>query len=435
MFREYLKSKQNEIIGSVLESVSIPSVEAAPQEGMPFGKPVNDALEHALKLAEDMGFRTANIDNMCGYAEYGEGEEMVAVLGHLDVVPVGDDWTYDPWGEIVGDRIYGRGTMDDKGPVIGALYALDAVRALAGPLNRRIRIIFGTNEETGSRDMVRYNQTEETPVMGFTPDADYPVIFSEKGIARVVIEKEITDGSLISAKAGNAVNIVPAAAEIQFVSRKGTAERITGTGIPAHGSTPELGRNAIAAAMEQVSAAGACGDFADFAEFYSKCIGYETDGRALGVSHESGKFGAATVNAGLLEGDDSCIKITLDCRFPADQDFEAVLKKASRKGEEYGVKFTLIKKVEPLYIPEDSVLVRTLQEIYEEQTGDKTEPIVIGGGTYAKAVKNIVAFGPLFPGQENVIHQKDEYITIEHLMKNIEIMAHAMWKLGLYTLS
>ena len=142
-----------------LESIAIDSTEAEPQEGMPFGKGVNDALEHALSLAEKMGFKTANIDNKVGYAEYGEGEEMIAVLGHLDIVPIGDGWTHDPWGEIVDDRIYGRGTLDDKGPMIGALYALDSVRSIAGPLKRRIRLIFGTNEETGSRDMIRYNET------------------------------------------------------------------------------------------------------------------------------------------------------------------------------------------------------------------------------------------------------------------------------------
>ena len=165
MFNEYIRNRQLEIINSVMESVKINSVEGDPAEGTPFGKGVNDALEHALALAEQMGFRTKNVDGYFGYVEYGEGEEMVAVLGHLDIVPVGDDWTYDPWGEIVDDRIYGRGTLDDKGCIIGALYALDAVRNLAGTLKRRVRIIFGTNEETGSRDMVRYNETEETPVM------------------------------------------------------------------------------------------------------------------------------------------------------------------------------------------------------------------------------------------------------------------------------
>lgn len=429
MFNEYIRKRQSEIIKSVMESVKINSVEGDPAEGMPFGKGVNDALEHALALAEQMGFRTKNADGYFGYAEYGEGEEMVAVLGHLDIVPVGDDWTYDPWGEIADDRIYGRGTLDDKGCIIGALYALDAVRNLAGTLRRRVRIIFGTNEETGSRDMVRYNETEETPVMGFTPDADYPVIFSEKGIARVTLEKKISDGSLLMARAGNAVNIVPGSAAMSFISNN-EVKHLTAEGVSAHGSTPELGKNAVSALMKQAAEAGVSGDLGEFVRFYNECIADETDGTSLGIACVTEKFGSTTVNAGLLDGDSEYIKITLDCRYPANEDFERKAGTLETLAEKYGVQCELIKNVKPLYVPEDSVLVQTLMDVYNEQTGDKTEPVVIGGGTYAKAVKNIVAFGPVFPGQESVIHQKDEFISIEHLMKNIEIMAHAMYRLA-----
>ena len=429
MFNKYIREKQNEIIKSVLESVKINSVEGTPQSGMPFGHGVNDALEHALTLAENMGFRTKNVDGYFGYAEYGEGEELVAVLGHLDIVPVGDDWTFDPWGEIVDDKIYGRGTLDDKGCIIGALYALAAVRELAGTLKRRIRIIFGTNEETGSKDMVKYNESEETPVMGFTPDADYPVIFSEKGIARVTLEKKITDGSLLMAQAGNAVNIVPGTAAMSFMSGN-EVKHLTAEGIPAHGSTPELGKNAISAVMKQAKEAGVSGDLGTFVEFYNKHISEETDGQSLGLSCVTEKFGSTTVNAGLMHKENECIKITLDCRYPASENFVMKVDGLKKLAAEYGIECTLIKNVEPLYIPEDSVLVQTLMEVYNEQTNEKAEPVVIGGGTYAKSVKNIVAFGPVFPGQESVIHQKDEFISIEHLMKNIEIMAHAMYRLA-----
>jgi len=428
MFNEYIRARQSEIIDAVLECVKINSVEGIPEEGMPFGRGVNDALEYALTLADKMGFRTKNVDGYFGYAEYGEGNEMIAVLGHLDVVPVGDDWTFDPWGEIVGDRIYGRGTLDDKGCIIGALYALDAVRKLAGHLDRRIRIIFGTNEETGSRDMIRYNETEEMPVMGFTPDADYPVIFSEKGIARVTLEKKISDGSLITAKAGNAVNIVPAAAAMKFTDGDGQIVELSAEGIPAHGSTPELGKNAISELMKK--AVYATGELKTFVDFFNNCISNDTKGIMLGISCNTEKFGSTTVNAGLLEGDREYIKVTLDCRYPATENFTERTKDLSELAEGYGIDCGLIKNVEPLYIPEDSTLVQTLQSVYKEQTGDIAEPVVIGGGTYAKSIKNIVAFGPVFPGQKSVIHQKDEFISVEHLMKNVEIMAHAMYRLA-----
>lgn len=427
MFNEYIRSRQIDIIDSVLECVKINSVEGEPKEGMPFGQDVNDALEFALNLADKMGFKTVNGDGYYGYAEYGEGDEMIAVLGHLDIVPVGDDWSFEPWGEIVDDKIYGRGTLDDKGCIIGALYALDAVRKLAGSLKRRIRIIFGTNEETGSKDMVRYNQTEETPVMGFTPDADYPVIFSEKGIARVTLKKKITDRSLLMAKGGSAVNIVPGTAAMSFMSGS-ELNHLTAEGVPAHGSTPELGKNAVSHLMAQ--ATDASGDLVQFVHFYNKYIADETDGQSLGLKCITEKFGNTTINVGLLDGDENQIKTTLDCRYPANVDFAAKVDALKIMASEYGIECNLVKNVAPLYVPEDSILVQTLQQVYNEQTGETSEPVVIGGGTYAKAVRNIVAFGPVFPGQENVIHQKDEFISIEHLMKNIEIMAHAMYRLA-----
>ena len=254
MFNEYIREKQQEIIDSLLGCVRINSVEGEPEKGKPFGRGPAEALEYALKLAGDMGFRTVNVDNQVGYAEYGEGEEMTAVLGHLDIVPVGDDWSHDPFGEIVGDRIYGRGTLDDKGSMIGALYALDAVRKSGLSLKRRIRIIFGTNEETGSMDMVRYNATEEQPTMAFTPDADYPVIFSEKGIARVTVSMNMQsrdgDTALCEAKAGNAVNIVPQEAHMSLKAADGTVTELSAEGTAAHGSTPELGINAVSKLMQ-----------------------------------------------------------------------------------------------------------------------------------------------------------------------------------------
>lgn len=434
MFNEYIREKQQEIIDSLMGCVRINSVEGEPEKGMPFGRGPAEALEYALKLAGDMGFRTVNVDNQVGYAEYGEGEEMTAVLGHLDIVPAGDDWNYDPFGEIVGDRIYGRGTLDDKGSMIGALYALDAVRKSGLSLKRRIRIIFGTNEETGSMDMVRYNATEEQPAMAFTPDADYPVIFSEKGIARVTVSMNMQsrdgDTALCEAKAGNAVNIVPQEAHMTLKAADGTVTELSAEGTAAHGSTPELGINAVSKLMQDAGQCEICGDIKSFIDFYNKHIGTETDGASLGIACSTEKFGATTVNVGLLEGSRDQIKITLDCRYPAGEDFGTRLENAGKLAAEYGLTVELTENTEPLYVPEDSFLVQTLQEVYREQTGDEAEPVVIGGGTYAKSMKNTVAFGPIFPGQENVIHQKDEYITIENLMKNVEIMAHAMYRLA-----
>lgn len=434
MFEEIIQGKKDEIIEQVLACVRINSVRTESEEGKPFGFGPSDALCHTLKLAESMGFRTKNIDNMVGYAEYGEGEEMIAVLGHLDIVPIGEGWDFDPFGELHGDRIYGRGTLDDKGPIIGALFALLAVKESGVSLKRRIRIIFGTDEETGSRDVERYNETEEIPVMGFTPDADYPVIFSEKGLAGFSIMKKLTpkpgEVQLLSAKAGTAVNLVPDHAKAELRQKDGEILTLEFEGTSAHASTPEQGDNAITKLICALATQELPEELYSFVEFYHRFVGSELDGRSLGIACTTEEFGSTTVNSGLLEGDPEHIKVTFDCRYPAGQEIDKALQKVKEKACEYGLEMDIARDTPPLYIPKDSHLVMTLRDVYCQQTGIDAEPIVIGGGTYAKSMKNIVAFGPVFPDQENVIHQKNEYISIEHLLKNTEIAANAMYQLA-----
>ncbi len=446
MFNEYIRSKQNEIIDSVLKSVRINSVEGMPEDGMPFGRGVNDALEHALKLAEEMGFRTKNVDGYFGYAEYGEGEEMVAVLGHLDIVPVGDDWTFDPWGEIVGDRIYGRGTLDDKGCIIGALYALDAVRKMAGSMKRRVRIIFGTNEETGSRDMVKYNETEETPVMGFTPDAEYPLIFCEKGMTGVLVGKKNPvngEKKVLKLEGGTAANVVTPNCVLQVegdltvgllegvtVGQKDGITSVYAEGKSAHGSTPELGENAAIKLLNAVNGNVFGGDFGNLKAFLLKEIGTETNGKKLGVYYYDEETGETTLNVGVVKYNEEEVSVTLDIRYPKNGIPEEVEKTVKETAEKYGLEVLRCSSEKVLYVPKDSELVEKLMKVYKENTGRDDQPLAIGGGTYAKMFPNMVAFGATFPDQEANIHQPNEWVTIENLMKSIEITAEAMVSLA-----
>ena len=178
---ERVLAMEPQLLACLQENLCIPSVQGDAEEGAPYGLEVRRSLDHVLAAAEKLGFRTENVDNHLGWCEYGQGEEMVAVLGHLDVVPAGDGWSFDPWGgEIRDGRIFGRGTMDDKGPSIAALFALAALRDSGLPIKRRIRLLFGCNEETGSADVKYYlAKGGEVPVMGFTPDGEYPVINGE----------------------------------------------------------------------------------------------------------------------------------------------------------------------------------------------------------------------------------------------------------------
>lgn len=456
MLNEKILSMKDEIIKSVQECVKIKSVEDEPNVNMPFGEGVHKALEYCLQLSEKLGFKTVNVDNMIGYAEYGSGDEMMAVLGHLDVVPEGDGWTYPPYAaEIHNGKIYGRGTTDDKGPTIGALYALKAIKDLNIPLKKRVRIFFGLNEETGSKCVKHYvDKGEEMPVAGFTPDAEYPIINGEKGIVTCKYTRKLSQGGdliLKSIKGGIAANVVPDYAEAEIVlpankkdQIKKLAEEIEEIkieekenliivkcyGISAHGSTPEKGKNAIAHLMIFLGELDFTGDLKEFFDYFNEYIGTDLNGERLGIYLEDNISGKLIFNLGTIFGNEKEISLEINMRYPVTKTFEEFIGIFKEKISRGKLEEVYLRHKNSLYVSPDTKFIKKLQKVYEEQFGEKAELISIGGGTYAKAMKNIVAFGPIFKGQPMVEHKPDEYIEIDSLMKNIQVMAAAIKELA-----
>ena len=449
-------SQSEAMIRSLQESLRIPSVQGPAVEGAPYGVEVRRCLDHALDTACRLGFSVTDMDHQMGWCEYGEGEEMVAVLGHLDVVPEGDDWSFEPYGGEVRDgMILGRGTTDDKGPTIAALYALAAIKELGLPIRRRIRLFFGTNEETGSNDMKYYvSHGGEMPVMGFTPDGEYPVINGEKGIINVTFAKKYTQENsnikLVRIQGGLAPNVVPAHAEAEFACEAKLAEelvsksidkihfsmtdtgfKVCAEGVGAHGSTPELGENAIGRLLQGLDTLPLDGELAEAIHFIAEKLGMETDGSSAGIYLEDDISGKLTLNLGVISGDESGLSIKINYRYPVTKCYDDCGHKFKSIFEEAGFILEGETHKASLYIPEDSELIQTLLRVYTEKTGDiNGRPKSIGGGTYAKALPNTVAFGPIFPGDEVREHEPDEYIEVDKLIKNAQIIAAAMYELA-----
>ncbi|NMA86674.1 MAG: dipeptidase PepV [Tissierellia bacterium] len=462
-FLKLIDSYEEDIIKSTQEIIRIKSVEEEAKDNKPFGEGPAKALEYALKLSEEMGFETKNFDNYAGHADLGNGEEIVGVLVHLDVVPEGDGWNYPPYeAEIHDGRIYGRGTNDDKGPAIACMYAMKALKESGIELDKKIRIIFGTNEETGWGCMKHYFAHEKAPNMAFTPDAEFPVIHGEKGIIIFDLVKDLNledqeDIVLKSIKGGNAPNMVPDYCEAiieteniseveeklnKFVEEKnyplslekeGKNIKIIARGISAHGSTPEKGENAISYLMSFL------GEILDknsetygFVNIYNERIAFKHYGENIGCGFEDDISGKLNFNPGMIKIEGNQAKLTINIRYPIKSSADEVYK--GIRNNLLGTGIELIEgkgDTKPLYIPKDNFLVEKLMKVYREQTGDiDSEPITIGGGTYARAMDNAVAFGPLFPGQEEVAHQKNEYISIEDLMKITKIYAQALYELA-----
>lgn len=442
-FDRELDARESELIESLQELIRIRSV-GEETGAHPFGDGPHACLMACLALGERLGFRTASVDDMAGYVEYGSGEEMVAVLGHLDVVPEGDGWNYPPYGAVIDNgRLYGRGAVDDKGPTVAALYALRAIADSGVALSRRIRVIFGLNEEKGSLCIKHYvNKGEELPVMGFTPDGEYPIINGEKGIVTATFVRRLSaDGAkrIAAFSAGIAANVVPefATAELTFAPEGKLPEKVSATGtrveargVNAHGSTPELGENAIGRLLLALDGLGLSGDHGEAVHFLAEHIGMETRGKSLGIALSDDISGDLTLNFGVAKLEGDTLSVTINIRYPVTRKLEEFYPALVAKMAEGGFTETSLAHKQALYMPPESELIRCLSKVYEEQTGEPARLISMGGGTYAKAMPNTVAFGPIFPGDEAVEHKPNEYIELSKLMKNAKIIAAAMYEMA-----
>lgn len=453
---------QDDIISNTIKLVRINSEKSAPLPGMPFGSGIGTCLEETLNLCSRLGFRTKNCDGYVGYAEIGEGEEIVGVLVHLDVVPAGEDWSFEPFGgEIYNGRIYGRGTVDDKGPAMAAIYAVKALMESGLPVNKRIRLIFGTDEENKWECMDYYKEHEELPTLGFSPDAEFPVIFAEKGVLFVNLVHKLQTSPdelrIAELNGGRRANMVPDLCHAQIIvpshlerelqkwltsvssdagvtgSLKDNILSLKTSGLTAHGSTPEKGVNAISAMMKVLaSLKGLSADQLAFINFFNDKLGRETNGHSLLGKIEDGVSGPLVLNPGVLQIDHKSALLKMNIRYPVTFEGEEIISriKDALKECDIGINTVIDLNSEPLYQQLDSNIIQTLLFVYRSYKNDRTKPLCIGGGTYARSMPNSVAFGPVFPNQAELAHCPDEYISVDDLILISKIYAEALRRLA-----
>ena len=428
------------IVRSTSEIVQFDSSMQPAEDGAPFGKETADCLAYFLRLAESFGFEVHNYDNYIGEVVYGTGRDF-AVLCHLDVVPAGSGWKYPPFGGVINDdvseggvagkKIWGRGTMDDKTPAIVCLYALKALKDQGISLRRKIKLIVGCNEECGWKCIEHYNKVAKMPEEGFTPDANFPVIYAEKGILHYTGEFAIENAPFTSLQAGTRANMVCDYAQAVLTRKCAEAlvdyqNPIAGTslsydnttnilkayGKSAHGSTPDRGANAFQALLAFLATQNE-----NCARAYDILF---NDGANLSVlKDETGNLTASPDVASFAGG---VLKVTTDIRFPAT----FALASVTERLETAGVQYTIKNYQAPLYNDRDGDLIKTLTGVYNKVTGENAQPIAIGGGTYARALKCGCAFGPEISGEEDTIHQPNEYVTFDRIRLMSEVYYEAI---------
>lgn len=433
----------NELLSNLTESIRIPSVREKAIEGMPFGTSVDRALRHVLECAEKLGFKTYYGDGYYGYVEIGEGKDLIGILCHVDVVPAGNeiDWQYPPFG---GDQsegyLYGRGTLDDKGALFAALYAMKRLTEKYRHLGKRIRLIVGADEETGWEGISKYKELEETPTCGFSPDADFPVVHGEKGLVKIMLRSPQACRSY-NVSGGTVANVVPERCSYagsaknrilehfikQDIPFQHEGSEITAIGKAAHASINWQGINAIS----QMCSALTIVEEDQLARFVVDKIGKDPYGKKIFGTFEDVESGSVTINPGVIELDESGGKLLIDIRCPVTRNNEDLVQLLTTAIEPYGLEMEVMNIQQSLYVSKEDMIVQKLNEAYVEVIGKPAGPISIGGGTYAKAFERFVAFGPLFPGEEDLAHCIDERISLDSLYRCLEIYYRALEKLVL----
>lgn len=477
MFQKYILENRQNIVGSVCDLITFPSIsEETNNSRFPFGKACNDALKYFLNLADSLGFNTKNVDGYCGWAEIGEGEELIGIIGHLDVVPAKEeDWNYSPFiPTIANNCIYGRGAIDDKGPVIASLYAIKAVANYYEEnnltFNKRVRLIVGLNEEKDWKCIEYYKKYEEIPTLGFSPDSDFPCIYAEKSVISLLLSEKITKitsslKNILSIQTSpitieeidcnqNAINVVPKFCsmvlnikdnklmpnlissfkniiekynyEIDLYKIDDLHLKLTSHGIASHSAHPELGNNAITKLIVVINELFHEWNISfDLFDNFCNFIGDDYSGKnlKLNIEDESGKL---TLNTSQLFIKDNKIYIGINLRVPVHTKPNDVI----NTFENTFLNQVSVLKIQPaLYIEKNNQLVQKLCSIFNETCNTNFEPITIGGATYARAFPNCISFGMNFPGDKDMCHQADEFVEINKLLLAANIYAKAIYEL------
>ncbi|MDG8016310.1 ArcT [Streptococcus pneumoniae] len=433
---------KDEFLISLKTLISYPSVLNEGENGTPFGQAIQDVLEKTLEICRDIGFTTyLDPKGYYGYAEIDQGAELLAILCHLDVVPSGDeaDWQTPPFEATIKDGwVFGRGVQDDKGPSLAALYAVKSLLDQGIQFKKRVRFIFGTDEETLWRCMARYNTIEEQASMGFAPDSSFPLTYAEKGLLQVKLHGPGSDQ--LEFEVGGAFNVVPDKANYQGLlyeqvcnglkeagyDYQTTEQTVTVLGVSKHAKDASQGINAvirlatILAPLQEHPALS----------FLVTQVGQDGTGRQIFGDIADEPSGHLSFNVAGLMINHERSEIRIDIRTPVLADKEELVELLTRCAQNYQLRYEEFDYLAPLYVAKDSKLVSTLMQIYQEKTGDNSPAISSGGATFARTMPNCVAFGALFPGAKQTEHQANECAVLEDLYRAMDIYAEAVYRLA-----
>lgn len=460
-WKKEAESRRDDLLADLKSMLRIESVrdESKKTKDAPLGPGPKAGLDQFLSIADRDGFKTTNIDGMAGEISFGDGDETLGILAHVDVMPAGNGWNTDPFDPVIKDgRLYARGASDDKGPSMAAYYGLKIIKDLGLSVSKKVAFILGTDEESSWRGMDYYFKNMPEPDFGFSPDAFFPIINGEKGNVTFDAKFAPTNGGkyeLVKFDSGLRENMVPRDAEAwikadsydemikkfdEFIAENpvvGEADVRDGQlyihviGKAAHAQEPKRGINAgtyLALFLNQFDFENGAKNFIAFS---AEKLHLDSRLNNFDIAYTDDVMGDLTMNAGIFKFDEeNGGSITLNFRYPKGTDPEYINKGLNSTADEYHATFVQHEGgMVPHYVSEDDPLVKTLLNVYREQTGEDAHGQVVGGGTYGRLMKRGVAFGAMFPGVPDTMHQANEFIPVDDLIRAAAIYAQGIYEL------
>lgn len=419
---DWLESHKEEMFADIAELVAVPSVCSEGEEGYPYGPRCAEVLLKMAGLAQKYGFTWRMHGWHAISISYGEGDRQLGIWGHLDVVPVGEGWIYEPFQcRQVKNYLLGRGTQDNKGPDVGSLYILRYLKEhdIVPPFE--IRLIYGCQEESGMKDAVNYLKMEKAPDYSFVPDCGFPVCYGEKGFLELMLTSENVGEAVEKLQAGTAINAIPGKAEAVICGK-----HIEAAGVGGHSAYPDKLSNALKPLAEQCLAMEGLNEAARKGFEFLKTAGSDGYGTAIHMARSDNESGPMTCAPTMLSLEDGCMKIAVNIRYPITMTSDRILADLEKQVAPYGLTVSIIEDSAPNHEDPHSPWLQYLTDVYADVMGERLEPYVMSGGTYARKVPNAVGFGPGLPKDLTVLglpdghgecHQPDESQCIDTLFQ------------------
>lgn len=405
--------------------IAIPSVKGPAEIGAPYGVENKKVLEEVMALATSYGFTPHLVDDCVAYIQVGEGSEYLGIMGHLDVVEAGGEWTSPPFTLTQRDgKLFARGILDNKGPIFSCLYGLKLLIDNGYPINKTLRILFGTDEESGSSDIPRYLNVEKAPTFAFTPDCKYPVVYGERGI--IAVEYDTTFAPEILAQISEIIGEQGRSFVPDQLSCQIDGQTIEVVGKRAPSNAPDLGNNAITLLAKELQALPMATELKAYFTWIAESLHEKHYGEGLNMNWQDEMSGVLNVTPYLLEKTATGFKFGLSIRYPVSFTEEEVVEGLRQAAYNSETTVNVVRSMPSVLHDKNLPEIAQLSRAYDEVTGLDSTPVTTTGATYARSLPNTVAFGPSFPGQKGIAHNVDEYMDESDLLLNMEIYMHAI---------